>query len=180
MAAISDGQRSRSHAVNAQSLLDDAELMSSAGRPARAYALAALAVEEVGKAAALSALALMPVSLRAQAPQWPLARMAPAEAGRQTAAYRTAFVAQVDARRRLPAVAALSAAVHDAVIGAAGPRAAGAGAVPEQHLGPGPAVQLHQVALRAAAVQPGVAEVVPEPVRVHPDPAWRPRRATIW
>ena len=53
-------------AVNAQGLLDDAELLSAAGRRARGYALAALAVEEAGKAAALSTLAVMPVSLRAQ------------------------------------------------------------------------------------------------------------------
>ncbi len=55
-------------AVNAQGLLDDAELLSAAGRRARGYALAALAVEEAGKAGALSTLAVMPVSLRAQAP----------------------------------------------------------------------------------------------------------------
>jgi AbiV family abortive infection protein len=55
-------------AVNAQGLLDDAELLSAAGRRARGYALAALAVEEAGKAAGLSTLAVMPVSLRAQAP----------------------------------------------------------------------------------------------------------------
>ncbi len=55
-------------AVNAQGLLDDAELLSAAGRHARAYALAALAVEEAGKAADLAALAVMSVSLRAQAP----------------------------------------------------------------------------------------------------------------
>jgi AbiV family abortive infection protein len=55
-------------AVNAQGLLDDAELLSAAGRRARGYALAALAVEEAGKAAALSTLAVMPLSLRAQAP----------------------------------------------------------------------------------------------------------------
>jgi AbiV family abortive infection protein len=55
-------------AVNAQGLLDDAELLSAAGRRARGYALAALAVEEAGKAAALSTLAAMQVSLRAQAP----------------------------------------------------------------------------------------------------------------
>jgi AbiV family abortive infection protein len=55
-------------AVNAQGLLDDAELLSAAGRRARAYALAALAVEEAGKAADLALLAVMSVSLRAQAP----------------------------------------------------------------------------------------------------------------
>ena len=55
-------------AANAQGLLDDAELLSAAGRRARGYALAALAVEESAKAAILAALAMMPVSLRAQAP----------------------------------------------------------------------------------------------------------------
>src|SRR5689334_12784223 len=60
---------------------------------------------------------------------------------------------------------------HDAVVGAPGSRAAGAGAVAAQHLRRGPAVQLHQVAFGAAAVQPGVAEVVPEPVWVHLHPA---------
>src|SRR5271166_5901004 len=49
---------------------------------------------------------------------------------------------------------------------ALGAGAAGAGAVPGQHLRGGPAVEFHQVAF-GAAVQPGVAEVVPEPVRVH-------------
>src|SRR3954454_11256841 len=61
--------------------------------------------------------------------------------------------------------------VHDTVVAAACPGAAGAGAVAAQHLRGGPAVQLHQVALGAAAVQPGVAEVVPEPVREHLDAA---------
>ena len=55
-------------AANAQDLLDDAEVLSAAGRHARAYALAALAVEEAGKAASLGSLAIMPLSLRAQAP----------------------------------------------------------------------------------------------------------------
>src|SRR5712671_4231118 len=55
---------------------------------------------------------------------------------------------------------------HDAVVGAAGAGAAGAGAVAAEHLRGGPAVEFHQVSLGAAAVQPGVAEVVPEPVRV--------------
>jgi hypothetical protein len=56
---------------------------------------------------------------------------------------------------------------HDAVVGAPGAGAAGAGAVTAEHLRGRPAVQFHQVALRPAAVQPGVAEMVPEPVRVH-------------
>jgi len=55
-------------AVNAQGLLDDAELLSADGRRPRAYALSALAVEEAGKAADLAVLAVMPCSLRAQAP----------------------------------------------------------------------------------------------------------------
>ena len=59
----------------------------------------------------------------------------------------------------------VSGAGHDAVVGAAGPGAAGAGAVAAEHLRGGPAVEFHQVALRPAAVQPGVAEMVPEPVR---------------
>ena len=56
---------------------------------------------------------------------------------------------------------------HDAVVGAAGAGAAGAGAVAGEHLRGGPAVEFHQVSLGPAAVQPGVAEAVPEPVRVH-------------
>src|SRR5258708_36327885 len=55
-------------AANAQHRLGDAELLAAAGRHPRAYALAALAVEEAGKAASVAALAMMPVSLRAQAP----------------------------------------------------------------------------------------------------------------
>ena len=35
----------------------------------------------------------------------------------------------------------------------------------------GPAVEFHQVAFRSAPIEPGVAEMVPEPVRVRPDPA---------
>src|SRR5580658_9554135 len=60
---------------------------------------------------------------------------------------------------------------HDAVVGAAGAGAAGAGAVAAQHLRGGPAVEFHQVPFGAASVQPGVAEVVPEPVRVGVHPA---------
>ncbi len=55
-------------ANNAQGLLDDAELLSEAGRNARAYSLAVLAVEEFGKAVNLVAIAAMPDNLRAQAP----------------------------------------------------------------------------------------------------------------
>jgi AbiV family abortive infection protein len=55
-------------AANAGDLLDDAEVLSAAGRHARAYALAALAVEEAGKAVSLAGLAVMPLRLRAQAP----------------------------------------------------------------------------------------------------------------
>src|ERR1017187_1945324 len=56
--------------------------------------------------------------------------------------------------------------VHDAVVAAAGAGAAGAGAVAGEHLGGGPAVEFHLVAFGSAAVGPGVAEVVPGPVRV--------------
>ena len=63
------------------------------------------------------------------------------------------------------------AVVHDAVVAAAGAGAAGAGAVPGEHLGGGPAVQFHQVPFGSAAVQPGVAEVVAEAVRVGVDAA---------
>jgi len=55
-------------AANAQDLLDDAEVLSAAGRHARAYALAALAVEEAGKAASLFVIAVIPPNLRGQAP----------------------------------------------------------------------------------------------------------------
>ena len=55
-------------ARNACGLVEDAELLSGAGRLARAYSLAGLAVEEAGKADALAALAEMPENLRAQAP----------------------------------------------------------------------------------------------------------------
>jgi AbiV family abortive infection protein len=55
-------------ARNACGLVEDAELLSGAGRLARAYSLAGLAVEEVGKADSLAALAAMPGNLRAQAP----------------------------------------------------------------------------------------------------------------
>jgi AbiV family abortive infection protein len=53
---------------NASGLVEDAELLSGAGRLARAYSLAGLAVEEVGKAKFLAALAVMPENLRARAP----------------------------------------------------------------------------------------------------------------
>jgi len=55
-------------ANNARCLVEDAELLSGAGRLARAYSLAGLAIEEVGKAGSLAALAAMPESLRARAP----------------------------------------------------------------------------------------------------------------
>jgi AbiV family abortive infection protein len=53
---------------NARCLVEDAELLSGAGRQARAYSLAGLAVEEVGKAGSLAALAVMPENVRARAP----------------------------------------------------------------------------------------------------------------
>jgi AbiV family abortive infection protein len=53
---------------NAWDLVRDAEVLAQAHSMARAYSLAALAVEEVGKAASLSALATMPAALKARAP----------------------------------------------------------------------------------------------------------------
>jgi AbiV family abortive infection protein len=55
-------------ARNACDLVEDAELLACAGRLARAYSLAGLAVEEVGKADSLAGLAAMPENLRARAP----------------------------------------------------------------------------------------------------------------
>jgi AbiV family abortive infection protein len=55
-------------ARNARCLVEDAELLSRAGRLARAYSLAGLAVEEVGKAGCLAILAAMPENVRARAP----------------------------------------------------------------------------------------------------------------
>jgi AbiV family abortive infection protein len=55
-------------ARNAGGLVEDAELLYSAGHLARAYSLAGFAVEEVGKADGLAALAAMPENLRTQAP----------------------------------------------------------------------------------------------------------------
>ena len=54
---------------------------------------------------------------------------------------------------------------HDAVVGAAGAGTAGAGSAQAEHLRGGPAVEFHQVALGAAAVQPGVAEMVNRAMR---------------
>ena len=55
-------------ARNAHDLLHDAEVLAEAGRSARAHALAALAIEEVGKAGSLATLTAMPETVRAQAP----------------------------------------------------------------------------------------------------------------
>jgi AbiV family abortive infection protein len=55
-------------ARNACGLVEDAELLSGAGRQARAYSLAGLAVEEVGKAGSLATLAAMPENVKARAP----------------------------------------------------------------------------------------------------------------
>ena len=55
-------------ARNARGLVADAEMLSRAGRLARAYSLAGLAVEEVGKVGGLATLAAMPAKLRARAP----------------------------------------------------------------------------------------------------------------
>jgi AbiV family abortive infection protein len=55
-------------ARNAHGLVRDAELLARSGSEARAYSLAALAVEECGKAACLLALSLLPKTLRTRAP----------------------------------------------------------------------------------------------------------------
>jgi AbiV family abortive infection protein len=55
-------------ARNALDLLSDAELLCAGQRWARAYALAVLAVEELGKASGVLTLALVPPALRAQVP----------------------------------------------------------------------------------------------------------------
>jgi AbiV family abortive infection protein len=54
-------------AGNAKALLDDAELLSLAGRRARASSLAVLAIEEVGKAVSMMVLSLIPEKLKGQA-----------------------------------------------------------------------------------------------------------------
>jgi AbiV family abortive infection protein len=53
---------------NADDLVRDAEILAQAHRAARAYSLAALAVEEVGKSAGLAGLAGIPSGLKAQMP----------------------------------------------------------------------------------------------------------------
>lgn len=55
-------------ARNAQGLLYDARVLAEAGCASRAYSLAALAVEEAGKASGLVLIAVMPERLRARAP----------------------------------------------------------------------------------------------------------------
>jgi AbiV family abortive infection protein len=55
-------------ARNAEGLLYDAQVLADAGSAARACSLAALAVEEAGKAANLGILTVMPEVLRARAP----------------------------------------------------------------------------------------------------------------
>lgn len=55
-------------ARNSGDLVRDAEILAQAHRTARAYSLAALAVEEVGKTIALAGLAGMPEALKARAP----------------------------------------------------------------------------------------------------------------
>jgi AbiV family abortive infection protein len=54
-------------ARNAQGLLHDAEVLAGAGCAARSYSLAALAVEECGKAVGLAALAMLPRTARTRA-----------------------------------------------------------------------------------------------------------------
>lgn len=55
-------------ARNVLALLHDAELLAGLGSTARAYSLAAFAVEECGKALCVVALAVMPETVRTQAP----------------------------------------------------------------------------------------------------------------
>ncbi len=55
-------------ARNVLGLLRDAEMLAGSGSTARAYSLAALAVEECGKAFGLIALAVLPRTLRTRAP----------------------------------------------------------------------------------------------------------------
>jgi AbiV family abortive infection protein len=55
-------------ARNAQGLVHDAEVLARSGSTARAYSLAALGVEECGKAFCLAALAVLPRSVRMRAP----------------------------------------------------------------------------------------------------------------
>jgi AbiV family abortive infection protein len=55
-------------ARNVLGLLSDAEILAASGSTARAYSLAALAVEECGKAMCLIALTVLPRTLRARAP----------------------------------------------------------------------------------------------------------------
>ncbi len=55
-------------ARNVLGLLRDAEMLAGSGSTARAYSLAALAVEECGKALCLTSLAVLPRTLRTQAP----------------------------------------------------------------------------------------------------------------
>lgn len=54
--------------ANARGLLTDAQILARADRKPRAYSLAALAVEECGKAVSLAALAMLPDDLKAHAP----------------------------------------------------------------------------------------------------------------
>lgn len=55
-------------ARNVLELLSDGEILAGSGSTARAYSLAALAVEECGKAMSLTALAVLPRTLRTRAP----------------------------------------------------------------------------------------------------------------
>jgi AbiV family abortive infection protein len=58
----------RAAARNVLGLVRDAEVLAGAGSTARACSLAALAVEECGKALSLTCLAVLPRTLRTQAP----------------------------------------------------------------------------------------------------------------
>src|SRR5580704_14061878 len=63
-------------------------------------------------------------------------------------------------------VPVIASGPHDVVVMTACSRAAGAAAVPGEHLRAGPPVQLHEVTFGAAPVEEDMAEGVPKLVRV--------------
>ena len=90
---------------------------------------------------------------------------------------RALWMAPISVRTAMRSLPVSRAVGHDAVVGPAGPGAARASAVAAQHLRGGPAVQFHEIPFRAAPVQPGMAEMVPEPVRPGSHVALAGRRA---
>ena len=93
-------------ARNAQGLLHDAETLAESGATARAYSLAALAVEECGKACSLGTLAVLPRKVRTQAP---VGRMLEWHQLKQVAGLMIALV-PFDARGLAPRLADMPAA----------------------------------------------------------------------